>query len=189
MTSKTQKTPINLFIKQSEIDDKVLTKNDSSTAYIILQNNVLQTKHAHLVSSYNQLKSEKEGVDDDCEKLEKAKTCLQGLVKNENSRADNYKKLFGNSELGISRMIKLFFTCNIISVLYFFVPFVPFDTNQYYRLSLALTIMVIHATVICKGAMQLYVIFFNNEEVKTAKYENDEIEKSNKYLDELIDNF
>lgn len=186
MSSAVKETPVNLFIKQSDIDDNVLNKDDSSTAYIIYQNNIIQGKYHKLISEYNELKNEKDTLEEDNDRLEKSKTCLQGHVKNEFIKATCYKELLTNTTEMLSEQMKMFLICNLVSILYMIVPFM--NLSHHYSLVLILTIVTVHTSIIMKGYEKM-VEMKKDEKIKKIEDEITEIEKSSKLIEELVDNF
>ena len=187
MSKKDTNTPMSLFFCQSEVDKHIQNKDDKSTAYIIHQNNILQTKYVDLLNEFNELKAEKDSLEEDNDKLQKAKTCLQGHVKNEYIRANNYKMIAGNTEKGMYTLIKFMFSGNIVATpMYMAVPFIT--DNKLYTLMILLTVVTIHATTLYKGLVELKRIAYAANITKIVM-DNKEIEKSNTYLEELVDNF
>jgi len=174
---------IGMFFCQSDIEKNIKDKDDKSTAYIIHQNNAIQTRYHDILNEFNELKAEKDILEEDNDKLQKAKTCLQGHVKNEFIRANNYRIIIENKNNVISNIFKLLFVCNMTSMLYMIIQLVPI-----YKLLFLFTSVTIHMTFIYNGVIHLRTIV-NDGDIKKLTIENTEIEKSNKYLDELVDNF
>ena len=179
--------PISMFFCQSEIDKTMQSKekDDKSTLYIIHQNNVLQTKYMNLLAELNDLKVEKDLLEDDNDKLQKSKTCLQGHVKNEYIRANNYKTILKHKSKHLSLFLNLFFAHNAIATIYMIIPFLAMDPD--YTMALIISVMTVHVASLYYG-----VVYFrrtNDQDVEKLIIENTEIEKSNKYLEELVDNF
>jgi len=186
MASTVKETPVNLFIKQSDIDNNVLNKDDSSTAYIIYQNNIIQGKYHKLISEYNELKNEKDTLEEDNDRLEKAKTCLQGHVKNEFVKSICYKDLLTNNTEILREQMNMFLVCNLISILYMIMPFL--NLSHHYSLAFLLTTVTMHSSVIMKGYERI-IELKKDEKIKKIEDEIMEIEKSSKLIEELVDNF
>ena len=186
MTSTVKETPINLFIKQTDIDNNVLNKDDSSTAYIIYQNNVIQGKYHKLISEYNELVNEKDMLEEDNDRLEKAKTCLQGHVKNEFIKANCYKELLTNTTEILNEQMKMFLVCNLLSIFYMIIPFM--NLEHHYSLTLLMTIISIHSYVIIKTYNKITTLK-SEDKIKKIEDEITEIEKSSTLIEELVDNF
>jgi hypothetical protein len=186
MTSTVKETPINLFIKQTDIENNVLNKDDSSTAYIIYQNNVIQGKYHKLISEYNELKNEKDMLEEDNDRLEKSKTCLQGHVKNEFIKANCYKELLTNTNEILNEQMKMFLVCNVLSILYMIIPFL--NLSYHYSLGFLITTVTIHSSIIMKGYNRI-IQLKKDDEIKKTEDEIMEIEKSSKLIEELVDNF
>lgn len=187
VAKKDQTTPISMFFCQSDVEKDIQNKDDKSTAYIIHQNNILQTKYIILLKEFNELKAEKDSLEEDTDKLQKAKTCLQGHVKNEYIRANNYKLIVENTEHGMNTLIKFVFSGNILSTpMYICVPFIT--DNIFHTLLILLAVVITHVFTIYKGIVNLKRIAYDPD-IQKIVLENKEIEKSNTYLEELVDNF
>tara|TARA_B110000037_G_scaffold57559_1_gene70194 strand:+ start:6917 stop:7477 length:561 start_codon:yes stop_codon:yes gene_type:complete len=186
MTSNVKETPINLFIKQTDIDNNVLNKDDSSTAYIIYQNNIIQGKYHKLISEFNELRNEKDTLEEDNDRLEKTKTCLQGHVKNEFIKATCYKDLLTNTSEILNEQMKMFLVCNLMSIFYMIIPFMNFTIN--YSLAMILTIVSIHSSIIINTYNKINLLK-TDEKIQKTEQDIDEIEKSSILIEELVDNF
>lgn len=180
-------SPISMFFCQSDIEKNMQNKekDDKSTQYIIHQNNVLQTKYVNLLNEFNELKAEKDLLEDDNDKLQKSKTCLQGHVKNEYIRANNYKIILKHKANCLSVFLILFFVYNVIALMYMTIPLLTNDPNKI--IALIVTVMAIHVVFLYYGVV--YFKRIDDKDVKKLFIENKEIEESNKYLEELVDNF
>jgi hypothetical protein len=178
---------VSMFFCQSDIEKNFQDKDkdDKSTQYIIYQNNVLQTKYVNLLKEFIELTAEKDLLEDDNDKLQKSKTCLQGHVKNEYIRATNYKMIIKQKAECLSAFIILLFAYNVIATMYMIIPLLT--TDRTYIVASIITIMVFQ--VVCLYYGMVYFKRINNQAVKKLTTENKEIEKSNKYLEELVDNF
>lgn len=177
--------PISMFFCQSDIEKNSLNKEDKSTQYIIHQNNVLQTKYVNLLQEFNELNAEKELLEEDNDKLQKSKTCLQGHVKNEYIRANNYKMILKHKAKCLSAFLILFFVYNVIATIYMIIPFLTADPN--YIMAFIITVMAVHFGFLYYGTV--YFKRINDQDVEKLVIENKEIEDSNKYFEELVDNF
>lgn len=186
MASTLKETPINLFIKQNDIDNNVLNKDDSSTAYIIYQNNVIQGKYHKLISEFNELKNEKEMLEDDNDRLQKTRTCLQGHVKNEFIKATCYKDLLDNTTVIVNEQMRMFLICNLMSIFYMLIPFM--NLTYYYSITLLFTIVSIHSSIIFKTYTKIHKLN-TNERILQIKEDIVEIEKASTLIEELVDNF
>lgn len=182
-------TPISMFFCQSDIEKNIQSKDkdkdDKSTQYIIHQNNVLQTKYVNLLKEFNELKAEKDLLEDDNDKLQKSKTCLQGHVKNEYIRANNYKMILKHKSDCLSAFLILSLVYNVIATMYMIIPLLT--TDPHYIMASITTVMAVHGVFLYYGMM--YFKRTQDEEVKKLVIEIKEIEDSNKYLEELVDNF
>ena len=186
MSSTIKETPLNLFIKQSDIDNNVLNKDDSSTAYIIYQNNIIQGKYHKLINEYNELKNEKDNLEEDNDRLEKTKTCLQGHVKNEFIKATCYKNILTNTTEILNEHMKVFLVCTLVSTFYMIIPFM--NLSRHYSFAFLLTIVTMHSSLLMKGYDRI-IKLKKDEKIKKIEDEIMEIEKSSKLIEELIDNF
>lgn len=177
-------TEYNFYMTERELKDNILNKDNSSTEYIILQNNVLQSKYTKLIEEKKLNEQLLEEKDYDIESLEKSKTCLQGYVKNQYEVIDNLKNLIVKTEFLSNKwkhyyLISMFLPAPIMILNFFELP-----------IEFIIGLMVGYVT------MQLGINF---EIIKTSKKKEKELEelkeiinsidKTNEYLDELIDNF
>lgn len=186
MTVPVKETPVNFFIKQTDIDNNVLNKDDSSTAYIIYQNNIIQGKYHKLIGEHNKLQNEKDLLEEDNDRLEKTKTCLQGYVKNEYTKANCYKELLTHTKEILQEQMNMFLVCNLMSIFYMIIPFLSLSHN--YSLALILTILSIHSSAVMKGYERIFQLR-KDETIKNITEEIKEIENSSKLIEELVDNF
>lgn len=177
-------TEYNFYMTERELKDNILNKDNSSTEYIILQNNVLQSKYTELIEEKKINEQLLEEKDYDIESLEKSKTCLQGYVKNQYEVIDNLKNLIVKTEF-LSKKWKLHY---LISM---FLP-APIMILNFVRLPMEFTIGIMIGYI----TIQLGINFEIIKNAKKKEYELEEIkenvnniDKSNEYLDDLIDNF
>ena len=177
---------VNLFISQQEIDKKVLNKEDSSTAYIILQNNVLQEKYDKISKKLYDITNVKDTMEEDNDRLEKSKICLQGYVKNYFTLASNLRKIADVQKTITKICKKIAFESNLTT---FIIAFLSINNYSFYiKVCLINTIILVYS-------IRLYSDISNIKLLKTDVHylkmleENDEITSSSKLLDEIIDNF
>lgn len=177
-------TEYNFYMSERELKDNIITKDNSSTEYIILQNNILQSKYQEILEQKKKVEKELEDNEYDIESLEKSKTCLQGYVKNQYEVIEHLKQLIVKTEF-LSNKWKHHYLISL------FVP-APLMILNFVRLPMEfiIGIMVGYITI------QLGINFEIIKNGKKKEYELEEIkenvnnvDKSNEYLDDLIDNF
>lgn len=186
MPSKLMKeNGVNLFISQQEIDKNVSNKDDSSTAYIILQNNILQDKFEKISKKLYETTSIKDIMEDDNDRLEKAKICLQGYVKNYYTLSNNLNKIADVNKQVTKTFKKISIESNITTIL---ILFTTHHFTLYINSIITSLLIVIYSFVLYED---LYFIKSLKKDVHFQKMleENKEINNSSKMLDEIIDNF
>jgi predicted RNase H-like nuclease (RuvC/YqgF family) len=85
--------PVNFYFGNSNDMEEIKTKDNSSQAYLILQNNQLFSENAKLRAKIDRMRSEKETLGADCDNMERTKTCLKGLLHNEVEINDIQKEI------------------------------------------------------------------------------------------------
>lgn len=75
--------PVNLFFGTAADMEELKAKDNSSEAYLILQNNQMFAENARLRTRIERLRTEKETVVADHDNVERSRTCLKGLLHNE----------------------------------------------------------------------------------------------------------
>jgi hypothetical protein len=181
----TQETPI-FYMKQNQVEETIQKSDDSSTEYIIMQNNNIHNKYLETVKENVVLTHTNEEIERDNDVLQKAKTCLQGHVKNEYYRAENYKLINEFQSKTLTCILKLFYTCNIICLLYMIIPFINCD--NLIKITTIFAVIIVHLIYLYEG-LKRFNMNINNKKVIELLKEIKEIESSNKYLEELVDNF
>lgn len=177
----------NLFIKPTEVEDVIANKDDKSTAYIILQNNTLHSKHLEMLEELKEVTNEKDELESLNESLDRSKSCLQGIAKNqyllsqEKSKQVEYYKRQVNTMYMQSEFLH-FLTLPYILLIMFHIS----------------NFKILIASVICITTVQINAYYENhlfiknlskNEDIKKIEDEIKTLDKSNDHLHELIDNF
>ena len=150
-------------------------KDDGALKFIILQNDQFHQEIDKIKEKCKVLEAEIMELEASNDSLEKTRKCLQGYIKNEHDVATSYKELYEitnkrSNSLALNRFLSMiiFGISNII--------------NNYY-VSLMISIGII-----------TYMFYDFNSYTSQTKRLNvilkriKETEKSNSYLDELIDN-
>ena len=75
--------PVNFYFGTSNDMEEIKNKDNSSQAYLILQNNQLFAENSKLRTKIERMRSEKETLNADSDNMERTKTCLKGLLHNE----------------------------------------------------------------------------------------------------------
>ena len=174
-----------VLTSEKELKKDILIKEDPTTNYIILQNHKYQVMMEEMTNEVVTLKRQVEEQEDEIESLTKGKTCLQGYVKNEYEYAQNWKQLA---------------TCHQ-KIVYKMINYTSLIITAYTALMLSAVLMndltMIRAFIgICT---LVFAIYYTNESIniyKILKTDDIErikkqilkIEKSNEYIQDLIDN-
>lgn len=178
-------TPVNMFFSANGSAQGKTASDKSSEAYIILQNDVLHEKYDTMVKELNEISSEKEDLETDNDRLQKSRICLQGYVKNEYSRAIEYKKqnkIFRRAHKILCQYSKV---SNGMSILYGFVPMV--FRSMYVSGGIMSLIFVLHVFMIRNYEARLRTVVDRKLLLKSQN-EIDTIEKSSKMIEDLVDN-
>jgi hypothetical protein len=182
--------PVNFFLKKKDIEENVVKNansgTDTSTAYIIYQNNHLTTKINQVMMENVTLKQEKEEQEEFCDKLEKTRTCLQGYVKNEHERAIKYKELYQIYSKNFNEYSRTYLTFHITTIVSMMIMCI-----------LSLHSLMVFTTMVAFTAGNIYyalVIYYDtirkqkNPKMMELIDELKKTEQSNMYIDDLIDN-
>ena len=179
-------TPVNMFFSQQEIKKNVLPKDDVSTSYIIFQNNELHTKYEEAKLQISELTNEKEDQEDEIDSLTKTRLCLQGYVKNEHIIATNWKEIAKLYKSTLNEYNKYWNTCYIINIMFILV--ISIIQNNEVRITIMCMYSTINIYVAYSINKNLTNQWFYNETIKNEISEIDNLDKSNNYIDDLIDN-
>ena len=180
--------PVHLFFKQDDLDKNVMNKDDSSTAYIIFQNNAIQAKYTTLLQEHESVKNERDILEDDNDRLQKSKTCLQGYVKNEHMRAGCYKGLLRINKEANKCRHKMILVGNLAAIVYGFLAFLLVNYNMYLRTTIYVGVSTVHALTFHQQFTKARFLLEKGT-LKEYTKEIGEIEKSSKLLEDLVDNF
>lgn len=178
-------TPVNLFFKKEDIDKSLSSKEDPSTAYIILQNNMIHKKYIDLVAKYNSLLEQKERLDDDYDALSKGRICLQGHVKNEFNKSICYKKLYEMHRRAYDRLTKQHYGIHGILLMTLLSPLLSMSIYQSFTLMATLFSLQISSTFV--GTKVINTIL-DKQTIFDCNVEISDIENSSKLLEDIIDN-
>jgi hypothetical protein len=175
----------NLFIKPSKITETLANKDDKSTEYIIMQNNMLFTQHVAMKEEIQNIKTQFDELEEYNSSLERGKTCIQGIAKNQYLLNIENAKMIIYYKAHITTQFRdiMFSNCNIL-------PFIIacFVNTLAVKISLCIVIVTIQA----KTAFVYYKRFNLLEKTTEFKDLNDKIkklDKSNETLHDLIDNY
>lgn len=175
-----------VLTNEKDIQSKVLTKDDQTTAYIILQNSKYQSMIENITNENIELKRQAEDQESELDSLSRSKTCLQGYVKNEYEFAQNWK-LMSNYYKQLHDTT--FLTMNASLVVYMFVMMIGMllPTINHIRIFICVFNSVF---VICYGKFlfYMYTTHYKNIEIQKITAEILKIEKNNLYIQDLIDN-
>ncbi len=186
MNSNSQ--PVHLFFKQDDLDKNVMNKDDTSTAYIIFQNNAIQAKYTSLLKDHENIKNDRDLLEEDNDRLQKSKTCLQGYVKNEYIRAGCYKGLLKVYKEANKCRHKMILVGNIAAIVYGMLALSLLTFNMYVRMTIFIGVSTGHAFIFYKQFTKARMLLEKGT-LKEYTKEIAEIEKSSKLLEDLVDNF
>jgi hypothetical protein len=178
--------PVNMFFSTNEIKKTVLPKDDTSTAYIIFQNNELHTKLDELKKEMNEMAEEKNEMETEIGSLTRARTCLQGYVKNEYELAASWHSLATSYKYHISVYEKKWaISCmiNIFAMLLF-----SMVDNSNFRMVLVSLYIPTAVAINTLEIRKLNLGWKNNETNKENLEKIEKINKSNLYIQDLVDN-
>ena len=178
--------PVHLFFKQDDIQKQVIEKDDSSTAYIIFQNNAIQAKFTNLLQEHEIVKNDRDSLEEDNDRLQKSKTCLQGYVKNEFIRAGCYKSLLKVNKEANKYRYQMILVGNLASVVYAMIALC--NVTLYSKFIVITGTATVHAFYFYKQFMKAKALV-DKGTLREYTREISEIEKSSKLLEDLIDNF
>ena len=185
MASPTSSTEYNLFIKPSKILDAVSTKEDKTTEYVILQNNELVSRHIENINTINALKVENEELEEYNSTLERGKTCIQGIAKNQYLLNQEKTKCIAHYQLKLSTCHRHVIHANLFTLPLLICCFV----NVF---AIKLTVCIILLTMQGKQAIQHFRFYKRvNTESHFLKTQEkiQELDKSTETLHDLIDNY
>lgn len=186
MKNETESSPVKMFFSTNDIKKNVVPKEDTSTTYIIFQNNDLHTKLHELKKEMNEVIEEKNEMETEIDSLTRARTCLQGYVKKEfelatlwSGLASSYKWHLHICEKGwaVSCLSNIFFMIllNIVS-------------NYNVRMVIVSVYVPTAVVINTMKIRKVHVGWKNNEANKEALEKIDIINKSNLYIQDLVDN-
>jgi hypothetical protein len=166
----------NLVLKQNDIEDNVLKKDNASVAYIIHQNNNILSKYEEIKNDNEELKRNISELEDDNDRMQKSKVYLQGLAKN--------YSILAKHRLTIQKHQK--------KMLFFAFAYICFlQVLSIFLLILQLAKLSMFPFVMIQFASFAYVsvkyAFKEPKHVDFAKKEIGIIEKSNDHINDLID--
>ena len=186
MDVNTNSQPVHLFFKQDDLDKNVMNKDDASTAYIIFQNNTIQAKYTTLLRDHENVKNERDVLEEDNDRLQKSKICLQGYVKNEYIRAGCYKGLLRVHKEANKCRHKMILVGNLAAITYGMLSLLTF--TMYVKITIFVGVSSAHAVIFYKQFMKARSLLEKGT-LKEYTKEISEIERSSKLLEDLVDNF
>ena len=181
--------PVNFFLSKKDIEENVVAKNagiDTSTAYIIYQNNHIIQKINEVLIENAKLHQEKEEKEEFCDNLERTRTCLQGYVKNEFERANKYKKLYDIYAAEHSKKEKQYLHFYIYTTVYML--FLAATDIRNVMLSTMIASFVVYNMYLMVYVHSPRHSAINTNEVKELVDSIKKTEQSNIYIEDLIDN-
>ena len=188
MNSTTNKPEYSLFIKQSDIDNVIQSSNDDkSTAYIILQNNELHSKYNALSREITELASEKEELEDYNDKLERSKSHIQGITKNQ-----YLISLEKSKETAFYKNCYQYLYINYLESCLLHIPYNFLIIFSIFSFKVKLSIFFITYSFFFNRSFDVYKFrkeSLTGKKITEIKDELTNLDKSNDYLHELIDNF
>ena len=185
----TNKPEYSLFIKQSDIDNVIQNSNDDkSTAYIILQNNELHSKYSVISKELSELTSEKDDLEDYNDKLERGKAHIQGVTKNQYLISQEKSKMIDFYKNSYQYMFQKYMFQQIL----IHIPYNFLIVFSIFNLKIKVAIFILTYSIFLNQALDVYKHrkeFRYGNKITDIKDELTNLDKSNDYLHELIDNF
>ena len=182
-----EEIPVKMYFTTNELKKDVLPKDNSSTAYIIMQNNKLHACVKDLERQLSECENDKRTAEDEVDSLTKSRTCLQGYMKNELEYAENWKTVANIYQSQLNRYIDVIVKALLLNMFYIILLSIcPYSI----RIKITLTMMYLTMMGYYCGN-NLYNIYFNHTKHHALLEVNKEItkiEKSNLYIQDLIDN-
>ena len=185
MSYEESPTPIKMFFPQSEIKKTVLGKDDASLSYIIFQNNELHTKYMEMKDMVQEFEHDKDEHDMEIDSLTKTRTCLQGYVKNEYELAQNWKILATKFEDIYKAILSSFKMTMLLNMAMYMV------IVSIYNLHIRIVLNMLYGTiqiVYMRKKLKEFKNMYDNEDLTKIKDDIKRIDKSNIYIQELVDN-
>lgn len=179
-------SPVNMFFSMNDIKNKVIPQDDKSTSYIIFQNNELHTKLETLKKEMTEVNEEKMEMETEIDSLTRSRTCLQGYVKNEFELASNWKFMASSYKDHLEKFEKAWVISGLINLL-FMVLF-----SMIGSFSLRITAVSLYIpTTFTLTAIHIYELhkgWSTDEKNKETLESIEKINKSNAYIQDLVDN-
>jgi len=184
----TKKPEYSLFIKQSDIDNVIQSSNDDkSTTYIILQNNELHSKYNAISRELAELTTQKDELEEYNDKLERGKSHIQGITKNQYMISQEKSK-----EISFHKDCNQYMFNNYLLQYLIHIPYNFLLMFSVFSIKFKIAIFILTYSI-CLN--QMYDVYKYRKESLTGnkiseiKDELKILDKSNDYLYELIDNF
>ena len=176
-----------VLTSENEMRKEVLSKDDPTTAYIILQNGKYQQMIEEVTNENISLKQTLEEQENELDSMSKSKICLQGYVKNEYEYAQNWKFIstFYKEIMNKSYpMITAFILANMISII---IGMIGVSNINHLKMFISISNAVL-VVVYTKYMYMIYHAIYKNKEILKIMEEMKRIERSNQYIQDLIDN-
>jgi hypothetical protein len=176
-----------VLTSENELKKEVLSKDDPTTSYIILQNRKYQEMIEDITNENITMKKDLEEQENELDSLMKSKTCLQGYIKNEYEFALNWKFIANfYKEIGENsfKWISLFVVSNFMSI---WIGLLAVSNLYYLKMYISFANLVF-MVVFAKYMLLIHYTLNKNKEINKIIEEIKKIEKSNQYLQDLIDN-
>jgi len=190
MVSKTTELPLKMLISTEELKKTMgaseQSSDQSSTAYIILQNNKLHAQFLVQKEESCDLQKQLEDMEIEVDSLTRSRNCLQGYVKNEVELAQNYKSLLKST----NKITKQLFNHLYISFAFHLIIMIIImliSSHQKAVMGVVLAYIMMNSVFQMKQA-QRFIGETKSPENKKYSDGIKKIEQSNTYIQELIDN-
>jgi hypothetical protein len=176
----------NLFIKPSKIEDVLKNKDDKSTEYIILQNNTLVSKHIEYITELSKLKTQNDDLEEYNSTLERGKTCIQGIAKNQYILNQEKTKCIAYYKSKLTSCHIRVLKTNCFTIPLFLICFLDILFVLKASLSLVvLTIQLLH----CYKQYLFHATIENDKELIYSREKIKQLDNSSETLHDLIDNY
>lgn len=176
----------NLFIKPTAISETISGKDDKTTEYIILQNNVFISQHIAMLNELKEMKAQNDELEEFNEKLERGKGCIQGIAKNQYLLNIEKSKCIKFYKTQLNTCFTHYLYSNIFILPWLFIAL--FNFNFKIKIAFIVVTLTFQSKMFYKQYMWYTHIHKNNDIMEIEK-EIKVLDKSTDTLHELVDNF
>jgi hypothetical protein len=190
MSNETE-VPLKMLISTEDINKHLRPISDTtSIEYIILQNNKLHALLSQRTENLFELRKTIEELENEVDSLTKSRTCLQGYLKNEVELAQNWKKMtdiYKDNEVDTFKYA-LHSTYTFLLLWIFMMISYIYDFNTQLYIYGFITLSMSNIVYMCSNEYDRKHKLYHSSDFIGLKESIHKIEKSNMYIQELVDN-